>query len=434
MAHRSKARRGSAPEREAKATPVRMSLEIDSLSSGGDGVARHDGLVVFTPRVAPGDRIEADVSVNGRVGRGTLVRVDRPGESRIEPACTHYASPDKCGGCQWQQVDLAAQRDAKRAMVRDAFARIAKREVALPSIVSGEGWRYRRSLTLAMRRRADGSVYAGLRAYDDPEAVFDLDDCLITAPEVLEAWRAILAAAEHLPEEPRLRGTVRVINERPHLTIEGGTSWDTLPEFLDAVPTLAAIWWHAEGRRRRLVADRRPAGEPGGSFAQVNPAIAAELQRAVVEQAMVHAPRTAVDAFSGAGDTAVALASRGVRVAAVELDEEATAYAATRLPAGSRAIASRVEDAMASLLPADVVILNPPRAGVDARVTAALVASLASGAEKPKAILYVSCDPATLARDVARLVGWRVHSLTCYDMFPQTAHVETLCELRPEVS
>jgi len=80
------------------------------------------------------------------------------------------------------------------------------------------------------------------------------------------------------------------------------------------------------------------------------------------------------------------------------------------------------------------VILNPPRAGVDARVTAALVASLASGSERPKAILYVSCDPATLARDVARLVGWRVHSLTCFDMFPQTAHVETLCELRPEAA
>jgi len=434
MAHRSKARRGAAPEREAKATPVRMSLEIESLSSGGDGVARHDGLVVFTPRVAPGDRITADVSVSGRVGRGTLVRVERAGEARVEPACAHYEGLDKCGGCQWQQVDLAVQRDAKRAMVRDAFARIAKREVALPSIVSGEGWRYRRSLTLAIRRRADGSVYAGLRAFDDPEAVFDLNDCLITAPEVLEAWSAILAAAEHLPEEPRLRGTVRVINERPHLVIEGGTSWDTLPEFLDAVPSLAAIWWHAEGRRRRLVADRRPAGEPGGSFAQVNPVIADLLQRAVVEQAMAHAPRTAVDAFSGAGDTAVALANRGVRVAAVELDEEATAYAATRLPAGSRAIAARVEEAIASLLPADVVILNPPRAGVDARVTAALLASLASGSERPKAILYVSCDPATLARDVARLVGWRVHSLTCYDMFPQTAHVETLCELRPEAA
>ncbi len=116
------------------------------------------------------------------------------------------------------------------------------------------------------------------------------------------------------------------------------------------------------------------------------------------------------------------------------MDEEATAYAATRLPAGSRAIASRVEEAIASLLPADVVILNPPRAGVEARVTAALVASLANSAERPKAILYVSCDPATLARDVARLVGWRVHSITCYDMFPQTAHVETLCELRPEAA
>ncbi len=443
--HRAKGRRGTPGERAAKGPspsahpsvpPTRMTLTIESLSAGGDGVARHDGLVVFTPRVAPGDEVTADVSVSGRVGHGTLVRVERAGASRIEAPCAHYASPDKCGGCQWQQVELGAQREAKRAMVRDAFARIAKREVALPEIVVGEGWRYRRSLTLAIRRRADGRVYAGLRAYDDPEAVFDLHDCLITAPEVLDAWRAILAAAEHLPEEPRLRGTVRVINARPHFTLEGGTAWEGINDFLDAVPSLAAIWWHGEGKRRRIVADRRPSGEPGGSFVQVNPEVAARLQEALIAQAMAHAPRTVIDGFSGAGDTAVALAERGVRVAAVELDEEATAYAATRLPAGSRAIAARVEEAIASLLPADVVILNPPRAGVDARVTAALVAALvtplASGAERPKAILYVSCDPATLARDVARLDGWRVHTLQCFDMFPQTAHVETLCELRPE--
>jgi 23S rRNA (uracil1939-C5)-methyltransferase len=81
-------------------------------------------------------------------------------------------------------------------------------------------------------------------------------------------------------------------------------------------------------------------------------------------------------------------------------------------------------------LPADAVILNPPRAGVDARVLEALAAARPA----PRAIVYVSCDPATLARDVARLAGWRVHDITCYDMFPQTAHVETVCELRPEAA
>jgi 23S rRNA (uracil1939-C5)-methyltransferase len=403
-------------------------IDIASLAAGGDGVARHEGLVVFTPRTAPGDRVVVDVSVAGRVGRGRLERIEIAGPSRVDAACAHYAAPDRCGGCQWQHVGLDAQRDAKRTMVRDAFKRIAKREVALPEIVAGAGWRYRRSLTLAIRRRADGSVYAGLRAFDDPEAVFDLHDCLITAPEVLATWREILAAAAHLPDEPRLRGTVRIIGGRAHFTLEGGTAWEGLSAFLDAATGLAAIWWHGEGKRRRLVADRRPAGEPGASFAQVNPEIATRMHEALVAQVMAHAPARVVDAYSGAGDTAAALAAQGVQVVAVEADEEATAFAAARLPAPNRAIAARVEDALASLLPADVVILNPPRAGVDERV----MKTLARATPRPKAVLYVSCDPATLARDVACLSGWRVHALTCYDMFPQTAHVETLCELRPE--
>ena len=401
-------------------------LEIASLAAGGDGVARHEGLVVFTPRTAPGDRVVADVSVQGRVGRGRLLRVERAGAMRIAPQCAHYESPDRCGGCQWQHVDLAAQRDAKRAMLRDAFQRIAKREIPLPSIHAGAEWRYRRSLTLAMRRRSDGSWYAGLRAFDDPEAVFDLDDCLITAEPVLAAWREVLAAAAHFPDERRLRGTVRVIGERPHFTLEGGTQWTALAEFLERVPGLAAVWWQAEGKRRRLVADRRPANEPGASFAQVNPEMAAPLHAAVVARVLAHRPARVVDAFSGAGDTAAAIAARGVQVVAIEADEDATAYAATRLPGGSRAIAARVEDVLAAHLPADVVILNPPRSGVDAKVTAALLKA------PPKAIVYVSCDPATLARDVSRLPGWTVQHLECYDLFPQTAHVETLCELRPE--
>jgi 23S rRNA (uracil1939-C5)-methyltransferase len=374
------------------------------------------------------------------VGRGTLVRVEREGPSRVASRCAHYDAPDRCGGCQWQHVDLTVQRDAKRAMLRDAFQRIAKREIPLPVIHAGEPWRYRRSLTLAMRKRTNGQWYAGLRAFDDPEAVFELHDCLITAEPVLVAWREVLAAAVHFPDEPRLRGTVRVIDGRAHFVLEGGRDWSELSAFLDAVPNIAAVWWQAEGKRRRIVADRRPANEPGASFAQVNPEMAAQLHAAVVQRVMAHAPRTVVDAFSGAGDTAAAITAQGVRVVAIEADEDATAYAASRFAAlgaetgsgasaaqGSRAIAARVEDVLAAHLPADVVILNPPRSGVDAKVTAALVKSA------PKAIIYVSCDPATLARDVSRLPGWTVQHLECYDLFPQTAHVETLCELRPEL-
>jgi 23S rRNA (uracil1939-C5)-methyltransferase len=97
------------------------------------------------------------------------------------------------------------------------------------------------------------------------------------------------------------------------------------------------------------------------------------------------------------------------------------------MPPGSRSIAARVEDVLGQLLPADVVVLNPPRAGVDRVVTDTL--ERATG--KPGRVIYVSCDPATLARDVGRLASWRVTSLRAFDLFPQTAHVETVCELEP---
>jgi 23S rRNA (uracil1939-C5)-methyltransferase len=137
-----------------------------------------------------------------------------------------------------------------------------------------------------------------------------------------------------------------------------------------------------------------------------------------------------VDAYAGMGDTAVPLAADGRTVLAIELDRDAVQTFQDRLPPPSLAIVGRVEDHLAAALPADVVLLNPPRAGVDARVTAVL-----EGINRaPRAILYVSCDPATLARDVARLPRYRVASLRAYDMFPQTAHVETVCELVPEAA
>ncbi|MEY4608501.1 MAG: hypothetical protein RL625_718 [Gemmatimonadota bacterium] len=407
-----------------------VTLAIASLAAGGDGVARSDGLVVFTPRTVPGDTVTVDLRVEGRVGRGTLLRVDQPSADRVAPTCAHYEAPDRCGGCQWQQVAIEAQRASKRQMVQDAFRRIAKREVPLPELVSGEPWRYRRTLTLAIRREG-AHTWAGLRAFDDPEAVFALDDCLITDPRVVATWQSIVVAAAHLPPGPRLRGTVRWVEDRPLFVLTGGTEWPALSAFLEAVPSLAAIWWEGEGKRRRLVADRRPTGIPGASFVQVNAEVSERMQAQVVERVMAHRPTTVVDAYSGSGDTAVALAAQGVHVTAIELDEEATAYAATRLTAPSRAIAARVEASLPYHLPTDVVILNPPRAGVDARVTAALARAAESG-QAPRAILYVSCDPATLARDVARLPGWRVTSLVSFDMFPQTAHVETVCELVPE--
>ena len=409
---------------------VRAEVTIESIAAGGDGVGRADGRVVFVPRSAPGDIGLVELPDTGRFARAEFRELRVPSPQRVQPSCGHYVM-DRCGGCQVQHVAYGAQLEAKARIVRDAMQRIGKRDVPLPVVhASASPWRYRRKLTLAMRRRGTEWV-AGLHPFDDPRRVFRLDDCPITDQDVLDLWREVLAAAVHFPPAKELRGALRLDDENSaSLTIEGGRDWASSEVFFAAVPRLAALWWIPElGERRRLHA-REAVSAPGASFAQVNSAVAMSLRRRVITAAMARQPATAVDAYAGLGDTACELAAHGVRVTAIELDRDAVAWSAERLPAGSRSLAGRVEQLLDDVLPADIVILNPPRAGVDKHVTEILEAAHPA----PRAIIYVSCDPATLARDVARLPRYRIASLESFDMFPQTAHVETVCELVPEAA
>jgi 23S rRNA (uracil1939-C5)-methyltransferase len=150
------------------------------------------------------------------------------------------------------------------------------------------------------------------------------------------------------------------------------------------------------------------------------------LERYVLERARELSPRTAIDAYAGAGQTASLLSQAGIVVTAIELDPDASEWSSSILRAPSRALQGRVEDLLPGALPADLVILNPPRAGVDERVTQTLEAN----ASHIRSLIYVSCNPATLARDVARLPSYGIENVRAFDMFPQTAHVETVCELR----
>jgi len=406
-----------------------VEVEIESIAAGGDGVARAGGLVVFVPRTAPGDAASVRVAARGRFARGELRELRRASPARVEPPCPHYTR-DRCGGCQLQHMTYSEQLAAKRGIVRDALARIGRRSVSLPEIrPSPEEWRYRRKLTLHLRRR-DGGWIAGLHPYDDARAVFQLHDCPITDARVVGVWRQILAAGELLPRAAALRGAVRLLDDGASLVLEGGAAWPVARRFMDAVPGVSSLWWGRGEERPRLLHERRAVASPGASFAQVNPAVAAALREHVVERVGAYSPSVVVDAYAGAGDTAAPIAARGARVTAIEIDRAAAEWCASRLPPGSRAVAGRVEEEIGAALPADVVLVNPPRTGLDERVPAALV-----GAHPPaRAIIYVSCNPATLARDVTRLRGYAVASLLAFDMFPQTAHVETVCELVPEAA
>ena len=413
-------------------------VRIESIAAGGDGVGRSDGLAVFVPRTAPGDVVDVALEPYGRFARGAVTSVIDASPSRVTPRCRHYTR-DACGGCQLQHMSYASQLEAKSTIVRDAMQRIGKRDIAPVTVEpSPAPWGYRSKLTLALRWTGNRWI-AGLHRYDDPNAVFDLEECPITDDRVLAIWRSILAASELLPRARRLRGAVRLTDDRAVFVLEGGLHWTRARELADRVAELRSIWWEPTAARRRIVVDRRggtaqsptadEARTPDASFTQVNPGAAALLQHHVVARAMAHAPATLIDAYAGSGSTAIALATRDVRVTAIELDPAAARFVATQLPIGSRSIVARVEDVIASELPADVVILNPPRAGVDARVTAALGGSLS-----PTAVIYVSCNPATLARDVQRLPGYRIASMASFDMFPQTSHVETVCELVREAA
>ena len=403
-----------------------ITVRVESIAAGGDGVARAEGFVVFVPRSAPGDVGVVDIAMRGSFARAPFAHLVSGSPSRVNPPCPHYTM-DRCGGCQLQHLDYHAQLDAKSGIIRDSIVRIGKRAMEQPHVEpSTSEWRYRRKLTLAMRRQGARWI-AGLHPFDSPHKVFALNDCPITDERVVEIWKTIMQAQSMLPRASALRGAVRVDETSATFVLEGGDVWPDAPRFFEAVPALAELWWIPDKKRRRLMQQRGDASTIGASFTQVNAPVAARMHEYVRARVMSYEPASVIDGYSGAGELALALASAGVRVAAIELDPDASSHAAKRLPAGSQSIPGKVEDVLPSLLPADVIVLNPPRTGIDGRVTE----QLEQCDPAPRAIVYVSCNPATLARDLSRMPRFRIAALRAYDMFPQTAHVETVCELVP---
>lgn len=404
-------------------------LEIASIAAGGDGVGRTEGIVVFVPRTAPGDVARVRIARARRFARGQLLSLEAPSPARVDPPCPHYTI-DRCGGCQLQHLAYDAQLAAKSVIIGDALRRIGRRDVADPVVEpSDSAWRYRRKLTLHVRPTVEGWI-AGLHPFDDPAAVFDLADCPITDEGVMAVWRELRTAFDVLPAASALRVAVRLLDEGSAVTVEGGKVWRAPEQLLARAPSVTEVWWWPEAGTPRRVAARSDEPHAGAAFAQVNAGVAARLRERLLDAVRMHEPSHVIDAYAGTGATAVPLAADGRRVTAIELDRAAVHALRSRLGPPSNVIGGRVEDHLAHALPADVVLLNPPRAGVDERVTTALQ----TRRDGVRAIFYVSCDPATLARDLARLPAYRLVAVRGYDMFPQTAHVETVCELVPETA
>ncbi|MFL5489758.1 MAG: class I SAM-dependent RNA methyltransferase, partial [Gemmatimonadaceae bacterium] len=299
-----------------------VSVTIDSIAAGGDGVGRSSGLVVFVPRTAPADVVTAQISGKGHFARGNLTSIVTASPVRIEPPCPHYTR-DKCGGCQLQHMTYDAQLAAKQLVIRDAIQRIGKRQIDAPAIErSPNDWRYRAKLTLTMRRRGSRWI-AGLHPYDDPARIFALADCPITDRRVMAAWREVMEADAYFPDGKELRGSVRITSDAATFVLIGGASWGARDQFAAAVPSLSAVWWEPDNRPRRLLFDKRRERAPSASFAQINAGMAEILRSYVLQRTRSYEPRSVVDAYAGAGHTAAALSDEGIKVTAIELDPEA---------------------------------------------------------------------------------------------------------------
>ncbi len=406
-------------------------VTITGIAAGGDGVGRlADGRAVFVPRAAPGARVrlKADgLTLHKSFARGELDAVLEPVAARVTPPCPHYAQ-DRCGGCQLQHLAYDAQLAAKRVIVGDALRRIGKVEVADPEIVEAvEEWRYRTEIHLAVRRSGGRAVNVGFHPYDRPNVVFPLVDCQIADFRLMALWRELRRHLDLLPAKCT-QLTLRLDREgRRHILAESaGEPWLGATELRAALPDGEHVvcWWHpAEGAARVIAGPAT--GFPPTAFEPVNPEMAMLARRWAVEQLADVAGRTVWDLYGGIGDTAALLAERGAAVVSVDADEKAIAWARTRsLPGAVRLVAGKAEDLLPSLPRPDAAIVSPPGDGLHWDVT------LRFSGEPVDRLVYVSRDPATLARDLSRLsVNYRVAAVRAFDLFPQTAQVETVVAL-----
>ena len=392
-------------------------VAITGIAAGGDGVGRlPDGMTVFVPRTAPGDLVRITVTErHKRFARAAIEQMREAAPGRVSPGCPHYDA-DGCGGCQLQHLGIAEQRVARQRIVGEAVRRIGKRDVPDPDMVPApDAWRYRSTITLHV---AQGRI--GYHRFDRPGHVFDLDDCHIARQPLMDLWRHVSAARDRLPpgtDTVRLREDV---TGGRHVVVGGGApGWDARALHA-ALPEGIAVWWApADGAPRVLAGPET--GYPALAFAQVHPALAGRVRLDAVD-ALGDIAGPVWDLYGGVGDTARLLGERGAAVTSVDADRSAIAWA-RRQPGAIDYIADRVEDTVARLPPPTAVVLNPPRAGAHALVTAALNARAVRTA-------YLSCDPATLARDLQQLLpAYRLASLELIDLFPQTFHIESLARL-----
>lgn len=396
-------------------------LQPHDMAHGGEAVARHDGKAHFVAGALPGDTVDVEITRDkGNWARGRLVEVVTPSPDRITPRCRHF---DVCGGCNWQMADVEAQRRYKRDSVAGQLAHLGGVDdpQVRDTVATGADFGYRNRMDF---RVLGGRVALGRRGSNDTVA---LDECHLLHPGLVDVFDGLgdLSGVERI--------TLRISEATgDRLVIVDGT-----------VPDQASTWNSAVARRK----DRRITpviGEPhlfhevggrryrvsGAAFFQVNTSAAAALVTLVAEALDPERDDVLLDAYAGGGLFAVAVGGEVGSVLAVELDDAAASDLRHNLTAAGidahEVIQGDTRKVLRNLVgEVDLAVVDPPRVGLGADV----INRLSEWA--PRTLAYVSCDPASLARDVRSLagVGYRLEWATPVDMFPQTHHIETVARL-----
>jgi tRNA/tmRNA/rRNA uracil-C5-methylase (TrmA/RlmC/RlmD family) len=367
----------------------RLDLAIDDIAFGGEGVGRVDDFVVFVPFVLVGETVGAEIiEVKKHFARAKLVRVEKPSAERVEPACRYFG---RCGGCQYQHVAYAAQLRLKQKQIADLFERIGKFS---PDVVAGvipcpQPFGYRnRIMVRSQWNKPEQKLNIGFVRWDCG-LVEDIEECRIAEPALNEQLR-------HVRAHPPPRGGLKVVLR-------------TLPED-----------WTV----------------PPDSFFQNNFFLLPQLVETVRGRILAGGTRHLVDLYCGVGFFGIALAETVESFVGVEYDQRAIRAAqrnaSARRITNGQFISAKVEDILPGLLQQlapekTTVLLDPPRKGC-LPATLQLLREAA-----PAHVIYVSCHPATMARDLNILCADGVFELAHVqplDMFPQTQHVECVAELR----
>lgn len=381
--------------------PMTHDIEITGMAHGGEGVGRIDGQVCFVPYALPGERLHVSIERRSKgVLRGAMREILKPSPARNETSCPIFG---QCGGCSWLHFAYPAQAEAKRQIVRDCFERIAKIEADV-------GWRENSDLRMAYRTRAKFRCKDGHWGFYEARShsVVEVQTCPLCHPKLNDALARLSAVS--------IEGAVELT-----INPEGGEvlvwSKEEHPELRKAFQLVNSM---ADAKRAQFRFDGVPI--VNGAFSQSS-LLLNRLLRECVHQLI---PETAhlLDLYCGAGNLSLSLAPN---VSVHGLDHNKHGILAARADGVAKYRVGSEKDFVSAVqrFSGDVILLDPPRAGAKA-VIPAIAASRAS------TVVYVSCDPATLARDALALVdrGWKLIETIALDLFPHTAHVETVCRFQ----